>query len=93
MNALVTLTTQTIECNKMEIECMKIKRDSIISDLSDIHSKIDNAIKANIQLERELSLYMNQSPVKKSCDSYSDKQMNEVNIQDNGPNKRRSITD
>lgn len=59
MNALVKLTEQTIEGNIKEITFMKIKRDSLLSQLCEVHTNIQNAERANDILEKELIQYVN----------------------------------
>lgn len=62
MDQIVKLTEQRIEGNIKEITLLKIKQDSLISELSDTYRQIKSIQQDNNVLEKQLIDYVNGRP-------------------------------
>ena len=91
MNQIVKLTEQRIEGNIKEITLLKIKMDSLISELSDTCIQIKSIQQDNDVIERELIDYVNTKSVRDT--SNGERFTHSPIIQDNGPNLQRSVVD
>lgn len=68
MDQIVKLTEQRIEGNIKEITLLKIKQDSLISELSETHRQIKSIQQDNDVIEKQLIHYVNSHNNKSHAD-------------------------
>lgn len=91
MNCIVDLTQKTIDQKRKHLEYLQVEKDVRIQSLFDIHIDIQNELSEIAELENNLNALIIQHNNKSFSERTS---INDAcNIQDNGPNKRRSVVE